>query len=87
MASYKLIFKPSALKELKRLPTKKDRQRILEKIEALQINPRPDNCKKLAGAELYRMRQGNFRIIYEIRDQQLIIYIIKIGNRKDVYRK
>lgn len=86
MASYKVFIKPSALKELKAVPMK-DRQRISSKIQTLSENPRPIGCEKLSGKEKYRLRQGNYRIVYAIEDIQLVIYVVKIGHRRDVYKK
>ena len=86
MARYKLLIKKSAAKELEAIPRKKDRQRLVRKIDSLANDPRPPGCKKLAGSERYRIRQGCYRIVYEIQDQQLIVYVVKIGDRKSVYR-
>ncbi len=86
MARYKLRIKKSAAKELEAISRKSDRKRIVSRIEALADNPRPDGCKKLSGSERYRIRQGPYRIVYAIEDEQLIVYIIKIGDRKSVYR-
>jgi len=84
MGKYKIEFKQSAYKELKSIPTK-DLKRILAKIELLSENPRPEGCKKLSALERYRIRQGDYRILYSIEDDVLIIYIVKIGHRKNVY--
>ena len=86
MAKYRLLIKKSAAKELESIPRKKDRQRIVRRIGALADNPRPTGCKKLTGSERYRLRQGHYRIVYEIQDRQLIVYIVKLGARKSVYR-
>ena len=86
MAKYKIQIKPSAVKELEKLP-KKDIQKIINKIQSLSSEPRPSNCEKLSGDEKYRVRQGNYRIVYSIEDDKLIIFIIKIGHRRDVYKK
>ena len=85
MAKYKIEIKKSAAKELGKIP-KKDLKKIISKIRSLAINPRPSGCVKLSAQELYRVRQGNYRILYTIEDEVLIVYIIKIGHRKDVYR-
>lgn len=84
MASYRITIKRSAAKELEKIPLA-DRKRIVEKIRELASDPRPPGCKKLSGAEKYRLRQGNYRILYEILDQELIITVVKIGHRRDVY--
>lgn len=88
MASYRLVIKNSAAKELEEIAGKKDRQRIVDRISALADNPRPPGVEKLSGTkERYRVRQGNYRIVYEIQDDVLVVYIVRIGDRKDVYRK
>ena len=85
MASYRLLIKPSAAKELEGLPTK-DRRRVATRVQALSAQPRPPGCEKLTAADLYRVRQGNYRVLYEVRDQNLTVTIFKIGHRRDVYR-
>ena len=85
MANYKLVIKPSAVKELEQLP-KKDRGRIVKKILALAEEPRPVGCQKLSGQERYRIRQGNYRIVYGIEDVIKIVRIVKIAHRQEVYR-
>jgi mRNA interferase RelE/StbE len=85
MEKYKIEIKRSAAKELKSLP-KKDILNIINKIESLAENPRPIGSVKLTGKEQYRLRQGNYRILYSIEDDVLIIYIVKIGHRKDIYK-
>jgi mRNA interferase RelE/StbE len=86
VANYKILIKNSAAKELARLP-KKDVQRITSKIKSLSADPRPHGCEKLSAHERYRIRQGNYRIVYSIEDDQLIIYVIKIAHRSEVYKK
>jgi mRNA interferase RelE/StbE len=85
MAEYKVYFRSSVEKDLKTI-FKKDLKKILDKIELLKSEPRPEGCEKLAGQERYRIRQGNYRILYAIQDNELIILIVKVGHRKDVYR-
>ncbi|MCU0858294.1 MAG: type II toxin-antitoxin system RelE/ParE family toxin [Pontiellaceae bacterium] len=85
MASYKIVVKKSVAKDLKSLP-KKDVQRILSAIEQLADDPRPPQSKKLSGQERFRIRQGNYRILYTIEDNQLVVCVVKVGNRRDVYR-
>lgn len=88
MASYRVVIKKSAAKELQDVAGKKDRQRLVERIAALAENPRPMGAEKLSGSrDKYRIRQGNFRILYEIEDDVLTVYVVKVGDRKDVYRK
>jgi mRNA interferase RelE/StbE len=86
VAKYKIQIKPSAAKELEAISQKKDRQKIADRIRALSEDPRPPGCQKLSGQERYRIRQGWYRIIYTIDDQQVIIVVVKIGHRKDIYR-
>lgn len=86
MAKYSLRIKKSAAKELEAVPTKADRQRIIKRIKSLRQNPRPRGAIKLSGTGRYRIRQGNYRILYAIEDQALIVYVIKIGDRKAVYK-
>ena len=86
MANYKLRIKKSAVKELEAISRKSDRQRIATRIESLAQNPRPPGCKKLSGSDRYRIRQGDFRIVYSVEDDELVIYVVKIGNRKSVYK-
>lgn len=86
MAKYSLRIKRSAAKELEAVPRKPDRRRIIARIKALADDPRPVGCKKLSGKERYRMRQGSYRIVYSIEDDQLVVYVVKIGDRKGVYR-
>ena len=76
----------SAAKELERVPTK-DRQRMVAKIGALAGNPRPVGAEKLSGEDKYRVRQGDYRILYEIVDSDLIVTVVRIGNRREVYRR
>jgi mRNA interferase RelE/StbE len=85
MASYKIIVKKSVAKDLRSIP-KKDIQRILAAIQSLADNPRPPQSKKLSGQERYRLRQGNYRILYSIEDEKLVVCVVKVGNRRDVYR-
>ena len=86
MASYSILFTKSAAKELGSVPAK-DRQRIVAKIGALADNPRPVGVEKLSGDDKYRIRQGDYRILYEIVDEELIVTVVRIGNRREVYRR
>ena len=87
MAPYSLSIKPSAAKELEAVGTKADRARIVGKIQALANNPRPNGSEKLAGFDdRYRVRQGHYRVVYEINDAASAVTIYKVGHRKDVYR-
>jgi len=85
MAAYEIFFKESVWKELDKIP-KSDLEKILSRVEQLGNDPRPAGCEKLSGNVLYRIRQGNYRIVYSIQDSDLTIWVIKVGHRKDVYR-
>jgi mRNA interferase RelE/StbE len=87
VANYKIEISSSAEKALRKIP-KNDLKKIIEAIQILGINPFPEGCRKLSGEEgAYRVRQGNYRIIYEVDGKKLIILVLKIGHRKDVYKK
>ena len=86
MAKYRILIKPSAVKDIEAISLKKDRRRIVERIRKLEENPRPPGCEKLSGQDKYRLRQGRYRIVYSIEDQDLVVYVVKVGHRKDVYR-
>jgi len=85
MERYSLEFAKSVRKDLKKIG-KRDASRILKAIKKLEANPRPSTCKKITDRELYRIRVGNYRVVYQIFDLRLVIMIVKIGDRKDVYR-
>ena len=85
MASYRLSIKPSAAKEIDALP-KNDRIRVIKRIKGLSENPRPPGCEKLSGNDKYRVRQGQYRIVYSISDEELVVLVVKVANRKEVYR-
>ncbi len=85
MAAYKLFFKNSVQKDFDTIP-KKDLRRILNGIEALTENPRPPGCEKLTGQERYRLRQGRYRIVYSIQDDELTVWAVIVGHRKHIYR-
>jgi mRNA interferase RelE/StbE len=87
VASYSLLIKPSAGKELQAVGSKADRQKIIAKIQALASDPRPRGSEKLAGySDRYRIRQGNYRVVYLIDDSASAVTIYKIGHRREVYR-
>ena len=86
MAKYRIEFKPSVWKDLDEIP-KADRRRILKRIEKLSGDPRPAGSKKLAGSERYRVRQGVYRILYSIEDEQLVVVVVKVGHRREVYQR
>jgi mRNA interferase RelE/StbE len=86
MAEYRVFFKKSVWKDFKSIPDK-DLSRILDLIGSLEKNPRPSGCTKLSGQEKYRVRLGQYRIIYSIQDKELTVWVVKVGHRRDVYRK
>ena len=85
MASYELVVRPSVHKDVRDIPPK-DLKRILERMEALRDEPRPANSVKLSGREAYRVRQGDYRIIYEIEDDKQVVVVAKVGHRREIYR-
>jgi mRNA interferase RelE/StbE len=85
MARFELRFKPSVAKDLRGIP-KADVRRLLKRIEALRDEPRPPGCEKLTGRELYRIRQGAYRVVYSVDDAEVVIEVIKVGHRREVYR-
>jgi len=85
MAKYRITIKKSAAKELEALP-KKDLQRIVKRIRALADEPRSHGSHKLSGQEQYRVRQGDYRIVYSIEDKDSLVDIFKIGHRREIYR-
>jgi mRNA interferase RelE/StbE len=85
MASYELAFSKSVAKDLRAFP-KQDVKRIMQRIRSLADDPRPPGCEKLSGQERYRLRQGAYRIVYEIEDDRLTVLIVKVGHRRDVHR-
>jgi len=86
MARYELRVKPSVAKDLRGIP-KADVKRILSRMQALRDDPRAPGCEKLSGAERYRVRQGLYRIVYEIHDQAVLVEVVRVGHRSDVYRE
>ena len=86
MSVYEIIIVSAVRKQLKRI-NREDKKRILDKIQSLANNPRPHGYKELKGSEnLFRVRTGDYRIIYEIQDKMLLITILKVGNRREIYR-
>lgn len=85
MARFELRFKPSVAKDLRGIP-KADVRRLLKKLEALRDEPRPPGSEKLTGRELYRVRQGAYRIVYSVNDVAVVVEVIKVGHRREVYR-
>ena len=86
MGRYRVVFRKSVAQDLRRIPNR-DLRRILATIESLSEEPRPPGTEKLSGQERYRVRQGNYRIIYEINDDEVVVVIVKVGHRKDVYQR
>ena len=85
MAGYRVFFKRSVEKDFLSIP-KKDVKRILNRIKTLEENPRPPGCEKLTDQEKYRLRQGRYRIIYSIQDDELTVWVVKVGHWKKIYR-
>ena len=85
MASYELKFKKSVARDLRPFP-KQDVKRIMQRIRSLADDPRPAGCEKLSGQERYRVRQGAYRIVYEIENARLTVLVVKVGHRREVYR-
>jgi mRNA interferase RelE/StbE len=85
MAAYSLVFKASVQKDFEGIP-KKDLRKILSRIKSLAGEPRPHGCEKLTGQNRYRVRQGGYRIVYAVQDEERIVIVVKVGHRKDIYR-
>lgn len=85
MESYRIVIKKSAAKEIERIK-KKDRIRIIDKIRSLAEDPHPVGSNKLSRQEKYRIRQGNYRILYQVKNEELIINVVKVGHRRDIYK-
>jgi mRNA interferase RelE/StbE len=86
MEKYRIVFRKSVAKDLRRIPNQ-DLRRILAVIDSLSEEPRPSGVERLSGQERYRVRQGSYRIIYEINDREVVVVVVKVGHRKDVYRR
>ena len=78
MASYRVLFKKSVAKDLRSIPSK-EIKRILQRIDSIAENPRAEGCIKLSGQECYRVRQGVYRIVYEIQNEELVILVVKVA--------
>ena len=85
MGAYKVYFRESVEKDFRTLP-RIDARKILSRVELLAVEPRPNGCEKLTGQERYRVRQGMYRIVYSIQDDEQTVWIVKVAHRKDVYR-
>ncbi len=87
MAGYRVLIKPSAAKEIEAVGQKEDRQRIVTRIRSLARDPRPLGSEKLSGrGDLYRLRVGRYRVVYTVGDDELVVLIVRVGHRKNVYR-
>ncbi len=86
MGRYSVVFRKSVARDLRRIP-KQQVRRIVAAIDSLSENPRPPDSERLSGQERYRLRQGVYRIIYEIDDERVLVIVVRIGHRKDVYRR
>lgn len=86
MADYRIEIKRSAAKELEKIG-KKDRDRIIEKIRSLSEDPRPPQSKKLSGEEKHRIRQGDYRVLYQIYDDVITVVVVRVAHRREVYKK
>ena len=85
MAGYSVLFRKSVRRDFGPVP-KKDVKRIMDRIKSLADNPRPPGCEKLSAGERYRLRQGDYRIVYSIQDNGRTVRIVKVGHRREVYR-
>lgn len=84
---YRIEIKRSAAKEIEAIADRRTRTKVIERIAALAEDPRPAGCEKLSGAESYRIRQGDYRIVYTVEDRRLVVEIVKVGHRREVYRR
>jgi len=82
---YSIEIKKSAAREVEALPLS-DRRQVVERIGLLADDPRPRECEKLVGGERYRVRQGDYRIVYSVEDARLVVWVVKVGHRRDMYR-
>jgi mRNA interferase RelE/StbE len=85
VANYSVLIKRSAAKELEAVP-RKDREKLASKIQGLATNPRPPGSEKLAGDDKYRIRHGNYRVLYEIDDATIVVVVVRVAHRREVYR-
>ncbi len=86
MARYELRFRVSVAKDLRGIP-RADVRRILARIGSLRDDPRPPGSEKLSAQERYRLRQGNYRILYSVADTEVVVEIVKVGHRREIYRE
>jgi mRNA interferase RelE/StbE len=86
VARYRILIKPSAVREIEAIPQKRQRQRVVSRIRALAEDPRPPGCEKLSSQDRYRVRQAAYRIVYSVKDDVLVVYVVKAGQGGNVYR-
>lgn len=85
MGRYRLLFKKSVAKDLRAIPNE-DVARILKCFDVLSDDPPAPGCERLSGRQRYRVRRGVYRVVYEVRDDTLVVIVVKIGHRGRVYR-
>jgi len=83
--TWRIVFRKSVAKDLRRIPLA-DVRRILATIDTLAADPRGPRAEKLSGSDRYRIRQGMYRILYEVQDEEILVIVVKVGHRRDVYR-
>lgn len=86
MARFELRFRRSVSKDLRAIPGR-DIKKILKRIDTLAEDPRGEGCVRLTGKAYYRVRAGNYRVVYEIKEQELVVLVIRVGHRSSVYRQ
>ncbi len=87
MVSYRVKIKSSAQKEIHKLPSKGLRNKVVDIIDSLNANPFPEGSKKIKGSNnIYRIRQGTYRIVYQVYKNELLVLIISVRHRRDVYK-
>ena len=84
--AYEVRFARPVAKELRRLD-RREAKRVVETVEALADDPRPTGAEKVQGSPYLRIRVGNYRIVYEVRDEELVVLVVKVGHRREVYRR
>ena len=86
MERYEVRIKRSAIKEIEGIATRQDRRKVVRRIQGLAADPRPPGCEKLSGRDWYRVRQGWYRVVYAVDDAARVVLVVKVGDRRDVYR-
>jgi mRNA interferase RelE/StbE len=87
VARFRLLSKPSTVKDIEAIPLKRDRRRVVERISRLAEDPGPLGAEKISGQDKYRLRPGRYCVLYTIQDQDLVVQVVKVGHRQDVYRQ